>query len=130
MVLDSNNKRKRNMDLERYNNILVSKREFTQIKITPSVPTPNDNDYKRGYIVRYFVQKVNDTTSPVYEVSSKSHSSFVNNSFYSVVSLDWRLTGSVEQIKESNSKSVKLASERMKAILLYLPNYLQFAKIG
>jgi hypothetical protein len=116
------------MDLERYNKILSNKREFKQVNIIPSIPSPNDTDYKRGYIVRYFVQKVNDSTAPVYEVSSKLHSTFINNSFYNVVSLDWRLIGSVEQIKDSNSKSVKLASEKMKAILLYLPNYLQFAK--
>ncbi len=117
------------MDLDRYNKILKTKRDFSEVKITPYIPAPNDMDYKRGYIVRYFVQKLNDTASPIYEVSSKSHSAFINNPFYNVISLDWRIIGSVEQMKESNSNSVKLASEKMKAILLYLPNYLQFAKI-
>ncbi len=118
------------MDLDRYNKILKDKKDFSEINIITSIPTPNDNDYRRGYIVRYFVQKVNDENSYVYEVSSKSHSALLNNPLYNIVSLDWRLIGNSDQIKESNSKSVKLASQRMKAISLYLPNYLQFAKIG
>ena len=101
------------MDLERYQILTRRNSDFRQVNITPSVPSPNDTDYKRGYIVRYFVQKVNDENSYIYEVSSKSHNAFINNPLYNTVSLDWRLIGSVEQIKESNSKSVKLASEKM-----------------
>ena len=49
--------------------------------------------------------------------------------FFLNVKLNWRLNGSIEQIKESNSKSVGLASDTMKTISLYLPNKLQFCKI-
>jgi hypothetical protein len=116
------------MDLDRYNKLLKNKREFSNIGIVSSIPNPNESDYKRGYIVRYFVQRANDESAFVYEISSKSYSSFVNNPLYSTVSLDWRLTGTPEQIKNSNFKSVKVASERIKALFLYLPNYLQFSK--
>jgi hypothetical protein len=59
---------------------------------------------------------------------SSSFSNLSNNSFYTTITLNWRLVGTQEQIKESNFKSVKLASTNMKAILTYLPNYLQFYK--
>lgn len=114
------------MNIERFQSIFKGRNEFNIPKLNQFVPQPNESDYKRGYVVRYFVQKANDTDSPVYEVNSSTFSSYTNTPFYTTVSLDWRLTGSDEQIKESNYQSVKLASKTMKAILFYLPNYLQF----
>lgn len=114
------------MNTERFETLFKRKNQFNIPKLNQFVPHPNDTDYKRGYIVRYFVQKANDTNSPVYEVNSNTFTSYNNIAFYTTVSLDWRLTGSDEQIKESNYQSVKLASKTMKAILFYLPNYLQF----
>ena len=54
---------------------------------------------------------------------------YSNNSFYTVVSLDWRLVGTKEEIKNSNSASLRLASVKMPKIHLYLPNLLQFHKV-
>jgi hypothetical protein len=42
--------------------------------------------------------------------------------------LDWRLTGTKEEIKKSNSASIRLASAKMPKIALYLPNLIQFIK--
>lgn len=114
------------MSIDRFQSLLKRKIEFNIPKLNQFVPEPTDVDYKRGYIIRYFVQKANDVESPVYEINSTTFNAYGNTAFYTTVSLDWRLTGSDEQIKESNYQSVKLASKTMKAILFYLPNYLQF----
>jgi hypothetical protein len=96
--------------------------------IKTNVPTPDDSDYKKGYITRYFVQSANDVSSYVYEVDKQEYSNLLSNPFYINVKLNWRLNGSVEQIRDSNSKSVMLASNTIKFVSLYLPNKLQFYK--
>jgi len=116
------------MDIDRYKEIATLKSEFNQINIISYIPTPTDMDYKRGYITRYFVQKSNDRDGIIYEIRKKSTSKFSNNSFYIVTSLDWRLTGELSEVKKSNSASIKLASEIIPKIYLYLPNLLQFHK--
>ena len=49
------------MSIDRYNkinnNFVTS--NFNQIKINAFIPNPSDNDYKNGYIDRYFIQKAN-----------------------------------------------------------------------
>jgi hypothetical protein len=97
-------------------------------KISTHIPTPNETDYKRGYITRYFVQSANDPSSPVYEVDKDEYSLVVENSFYINVKLNWRLIGTVGEVRESNSKAVLLASKTIKSITLYLSNALQFYK--
>lgn len=101
--------------------------EFDNISIKSYVPNPDENDYKRGYIKRYFTQRVNDNNSTIFELSEFSYNSISNNPFYKIVFIDWRLTGKVEEIKESNFKSVRFYSKDMPKLIMYLPNYLQFA---
>lgn len=102
--------------------------EFKQVTIKTFSPNPIDFDYKRGYLVRYFAQKANDLNYPIFEVSDFTFNILLDNPFYTVVQLNWRITGSYEEIKESNFKSVKLASKNMPNLMMYLPNYLQFSK--
>lgn len=116
------------MDIGRYKKIVELPSDYNFEKINTYIPVINDYDYRRGYILRYFVQKTNDINSIIYEVDSKTYSSLSSNTFYTAITLNWRLVGTLEQIKESNFKSVKLASANMKSILIYLPNYLQFYK--
>lgn len=117
------------MDVVRYMNIAkLSNTEYGYKKLATYIPHPEEIDYKRGYIKRYFAQQSNDINAYIYEISSDVYSGISSNSFYTIVLLDWRLVGTEEQIKESNFKSVKLASQKMKALQLYLPNFLQFSK--
>ena len=116
------------MDIGRYKNIIDLPSDYNLKKINTYIPVIEEYDYKRGYISRYFVQKSNDTNSTVYEIDSKTFSNLSSNSFYITITLNWRITGTQEQIKESNFKSVKIASQKMKAIITYLPNLLQFYK--
>ncbi len=117
------------MNIDRFEEISPKKRQiFEQRKISQHIPDPNDSDYERGYIVRYFIQKANDSEAPIYELDYIGHRKFANDPFNSSVSLDWRLTGTDEQIKDSNSKSIKLHYEKMPKLAIYLPNLLQFKK--
>jgi len=102
--------------------------DFRQITIKSFVPNPDEFDYKRGYINRYFTQRINDSGYPIFEVSDFTFNILIDNPFYNVVRLKWRLIGTDEEIKNSNFKSVQLASKDMPKLMMYLPNYLQFSK--
>lgn len=112
-----------------YNRLNKSKiNQFEIPTITSYVPSPIDTDYTTGYITRYFIQKSNDKNSAVREISKIGYQEFINNNFYIVVTLDWKIAGTTEEIKESNLKSVKRAAKTIPAIQLYLPYLLQFSK--
>lgn len=116
------------MSVDRYTEIKAVPIMFNNIKVIAHIPTPTDADYKKGYIVRHFVQKANDESAPIFEIKKQGLTKFNSNPFYLTTSLDWRLTGTPEEIKTSNSISIKLASEKLPKIQLYLPNLLQFYK--
>jgi hypothetical protein len=97
-------------------------------KVSVSIPSPKENDYVRGYIVRYFVQKANDLDSVIYEVSKNRYSDIQTSDLYSNISLDWRITGDPIDVRKSNSESIRIASKKIPKIALYLPNLLQFHK--
>jgi hypothetical protein len=90
------------------------------------IPEPTYTDFRKGYIVRYFIQRINDDDALIYEVNENDYLKFSLDPFYNTVNIDWRLTGSYEVIEESNAASVKYGSKKMKSLIFYLPNYLQF----
>ena len=116
------------MDLNRYNKVSNIGSDFREKRISPHLPTPTDLDYERGYIVRYFIQKANDTQSIITEVDYIGYSKFVDDAFYTTVSLDWKIKGTDIEIKECNFKSIKTGIDRIPLIQSYLPNLMQFKK--
>ena len=119
------------ININKYKRLTIEKNELIGLypnTIKTHVPTPEENDFKKGYITRYFAQKANDESSYVFEISKDEYGNLITNPFFLTVKLNWRLIGSVEQIRDSNSKSVTLASNTIKSVSLYLPNKLQFYK--
>jgi hypothetical protein len=114
------------VNIGRYMVLLENRSDFEYPDIKTHIPTPTDVDYERGYIVRYFIRKANDNSSYIYEVNSDTYSNMIQNPFFTTVSLRWRISGEINEVRESNKKSVKLTSLKMKNIPLYLPNLLQF----
>jgi len=111
------------------------------IKINAYKPNLTEDDFTRGYVTRYFVQRVNDKSSPIYEVSSRDFTGLSTNPLLNSTSLRWRLTGPERPvydpktgrtldigIRESNKKSIELASTTMPNLKLYLPNTKQYAR--
>lgn len=114
------------LDINRYKAINQTDLVYDSIKIKTHIPTLTETDYKRGYVTRYFIQKANDVESTIYEVDYIGFSKVVDNPFYALVNLNWRIIGTDEQIKESNFKAIKLIKPKIPKIQLYLPNLLQF----
>lgn len=116
------------MDLNRFNDIFREKKEF-ELPIVKSYAVELDSsDYNRGYITRYFTQKANDESSPIIEIDDRTYSNLLNNSFYILAELDWKISGDYDDIKEANGKSVRLASKKIASLIMYLPYLLQFSE--
>jgi hypothetical protein len=115
-------------NLDRYKKLPKKGSSATIPTITAFIPTPDNTDYKRGYIQRYFVTKTNETNGIIYEVSDATFLSVIKSPLYKGVRLRWRLIGSDVEVSTSNSKSITIASEKIKHLKLYLPNLLQFHK--
>lgn len=116
------------IDIDRYNQISNSIGDFLNPNIKPFLPTPSNDDYKRGYIVRYFTKSATNPTSPIYEVKLNTFSTLSSNPLYITTELDWRISGELEEVKKSNRVSLQIASEFIPKLKLYLPNLLQFYK--
>ena len=120
-------------DIARYNPTIIK-------KVDTFVPSPNDIDYIKGYIKRFFVQKSNDDKSPIYEVSSNNFKKYSNSDGFKGVTIRWRISGPIEMtfkddssiadkgVRESNRVSIDLVSDKMPALKLYLVHLLQFHK--
>ena len=113
--------------IKRYRMISKNSRQKPST-IKSYIPNPNDNDYRRGYIYRYFIRSSNDIQAPIFEVSSKQYTIYLSDPFYTTTKVRWRILGESNEVKTSNSIAVKLASEKIKNLKLYLPNLLQFYK--
>ena len=101
------------------------------------VPEITANDYRRSYIMRYFVQSASNRTAPIVEVDVRQFKIYARKAvmspeamLYKAVSLRWKVSGTREQIIQSNSLSTITAEETLSGIRLKLGNLLQFAKIG
>ena len=104
------------------------------------VPNPNNDDYKIGFIVRYFVQKRNDENAHIFEVNQNEYQKLKNNPHWKVMDLKWRIKGPQtatykmdgniddKGVMNSNKAAITRASYSLKNIALYLPNILQFYK--
>lgn len=126
--------------IDRYKKIFKGSDVKEQETLISYIPKPNEDDYKRGYIFRYFAQKTIDENSPIIEISNNTYIRVRVNPYYRVSKLRWRISGSLKptydlkgilednSVSESNRISIKLASKSIVNLKLYLPNLLQFHK--
>ena len=112
----------------RYKKIHNSLSEYELPEIITHVPAPLAEDYKRGYIKRYFIQKANDAAGYIYEINSFGFLDFKVSPYFNVIMIRWRISGANEEISESNFKSIRLGMKTIPSLHLYLPNTLQFSQ--
>jgi hypothetical protein len=104
------------------------------------VPSPSDTDYSSGFIRRYFVRKSNDMNGHIFEIDKDTYSEYLNNPFWIVGDLKWRIRGPIQEtykdngeiddigVRNSNKASINIIASTLKNVGLYLPNLLQFHK--
>ena len=109
--------------------LLKNLNDTTPPLVESHVPIPTDDDYTIGYINRSFIQKTNDINSHILEINTDNTIEATDNFYYTYVTLKWRLTGTPQDIMDSNSKTIQYASTTIPNIAYYLSNTLQFAKV-
>jgi hypothetical protein len=103
------------------------------------IPQPTDSDYSKGYIIRYFVKRVNGDTTTLREVSAESYNELKSNPLYLTASLTWIIKGKLEGsymggtivlpgVLIYNDKAVKEAERIVTGLSSLLRNLAQFHK--
>ncbi len=125
---------------EKYNQLTRGKSKLLNVSPDAHIPTPVEKDYIKGYVTRYFCQKTNDSNSPIYEIDLNGFRNLQSSVMHYTTHLRWRISGPLTEtkigageivdrgVKESNKVSIRLASENIHKLGLYLPNLKQFHK--
>jgi hypothetical protein len=123
---------------DQYKQLTKSRINSTRnVAVQSFVPFPTEADIKRGYIRRFFVQKVNDQNAPIIEVHNTNFIKISQSGIYNTASMKWRITGPIESlfdndividvgVKYSNTKSIQINKGKIKKLEMYLPNLIQF----
>jgi len=111
----------------------------------PYYPQPLQSDYNKGFIIRYFIKKIN-SKGYVTEISPEEYVSVINGtsnydvSFYQVVDILWKITGPLETkrisqydiragIIDTNKRLIEQANKTFLGILDFIGgDYTKFAK--
>ncbi len=97
-------------------------------------PFPSLKDYSKGYINRYFVQKINDLT--ITEVNKEKYNSIFKN-YYNKLVIQWIIFGPKNNVyknkildrigvQEQNIQTLVENEKLMKGLKIYLNNPLEF----
>ena len=97
-------------------------------------PVPTSKDYSKGYINRYFVQKINDLT--ITEVNKNKYNE-ISSALYNKLSIQWIISGTNDNVyknkildrkgvQEQNIQTLVEYEKSMKGIKNYLNNPLEF----
>lgn len=116
-----------------------------QQDLRPRIVLPSDEDYKRGFMTRYFAKKLNLEQIQIFEINKPDYDSVQNNEdkfypIYQVISMDWKITGPnyddysndlmpVYGIIDTNRRTLEIKEQEMRGIKKYFNERLkEFAK--
>ena len=128
------------MDISRYKKIVnTNTLDFNQIRIKTHIPTPEQIDYTRGYVRRYFARKMNDINGIIFEIPATEYTRLTTKPSYTTTNIKWRISGPKDVVMDgdkivdigvmaSNREAIKRGAEKIENLSLYLPNLLQFWK--
>jgi hypothetical protein len=100
-------------------------------------PLPTDEDYIKGIINRYFVQRRDTPGSIIIEINSQKFNEYAGSVYYKTTALKWRISGNLEDtytnqgalipsVIRSNQMAIKEAEKQLPELNLYLVNPKQF----
>jgi hypothetical protein len=107
-------------------------------------PHPAGQDYKRGYITRYFAIRRNQSLPQIVEIPKQIYDDLFNqggqynSAIWRVISLFWKISGPLRDTRDrngvitkgivnTNERTIQEANQQMRGIKQYLSNLIQFA---
>lgn len=122
-----------------------SKQQLLLKELVPYYPQPTEEDYSRGYFIRFFARKVNGKPD-IIEISKENHDimkdrkSSLKDYMYQVTDLFWKLTGPLRDnrvskqypvagIVDTNKRLVEAKDKEFGGIKTYIAeNYTKFSR--
>jgi len=111
----------------------------------PFVPIPTEEDYKRSWFLRYFVQRANDLNAEIVEIDEKQYnaifgqSSVINYQLYIPMNLRWKIAGPLHDeiddftrrvvvpgVEDTNRRTVQASEKKMPGLSTKLVKLDQF----
>jgi hypothetical protein len=125
-----------NPEAQAYNTTKKIDPNLVQTLPTPYYPQPTTADYQTGEFQRYFTKKVNETI--FLEINQLTYNKIVSRdssiiySLYTPFSLPWQLTGTQDQVEQTNRNIVLYTEAKFKVYGLdqFLKNKLEFYQGG
>jgi len=94
-------------------------------------PKVKKEDYDAGHFTRYFLRQVNNRSAKIIEVDKGQFNKFKSEPFYINLELMWKITGTAQEISNTNFNIVSAADKQMPGIKEALQNkLLDFAKLS
>jgi len=96
------------------------------------LPQPDAEDYRIGYIERYFAKPRVNEKAQIIEIDKDEYLKLTGifptsaSSYYSAIRLRWVINGTFDEIQRKNSNTLIFQEKNMPGISLYLGNLLQF----
>lgn len=120
-------------DIQVYKILSKQNTKFYSDRPKPTFPNPQPEDYTRGFINRFFCRKTNDKNAEIIEVSDHTASLFLNNPFYIVISVRWKISGPMntltrdgveyeEGVSEHNYRTRSVANQKLPGLVDKLSN--------
>lgn len=128
------------IDQKLLNQLYPSKKNFLPTILepnpSPAYPVVAQPDAENGYIMRYFIRTVNDT-SYVTEIDKKQYEKFKENPRFVVVQIKWKIVGikktytldngaNLYGVEDQNRITVADADLTFGGLRSYITNYLEY----
>jgi len=121
--------------VEDYSNSLRSA-NYRVIREYPTeyYPKLTNEDYQRGYFIRYFIKLKTNKNNTITELDGAAYKKYsadtyiLAQSLFQLTSLRWKIIGSREDVIMGNTNTVNAKDASMKNISMRLNNRLQFWK--
>jgi hypothetical protein len=90
---------------------------------------PNEQDYKIGFIYRYFVRRRNEPFGIISEINKEMYDKFLDSPFFIAVKMRWKITGSNKfEVEQMNQRSIEYTQQTVSNIDTYVQNLTKFYK--
>tara|TARA_R110001592_G_scaffold172000_3_gene410513 strand:+ start:13162 stop:14106 length:945 start_codon:yes stop_codon:yes gene_type:complete len=109
----------KNIDVRKYNLLKrnIFQRQKTYKSIIPTKVPPTQSDYKKGYFIRYYAQRVNDNNI-LFEITQKMAKQLnttkgLDGNLYQTGQLIWALEGNVRKVNKINIEKLFSSSPQL-----------------
>lgn len=112
--------------------------------VRESIPKPDNIDYQRGILLRYFCRPTVRKAGEIKEISKETYDRLQRNPLYTTLEIVWKIGGPLEEstmditgkyevdrsVKKANKATLKEAETKMSGISNRLTNLLQYRLTG